>query len=154
MAGVVQPASGAPPIDLGVQLLNWNSTKCALARGTADQTGIVQFQCLDYKDQRWLFDDRGAGKFQIRNANSRKCLLVRGSDNEAPVVQFQCLDYADQYWELIPYTDPAVYFWVRNVNSGKCLLVRGNNDNTQLVQYTCLRYPDQAWTQWDPSWGR
>lgn len=155
LAGVFQPASAEPTqtdveIDLGFRLVNWNSTKCALARGGADNTPIVQYTCLAYQDQRWNLAAKGGGKFQIYNMNSGKCLLVRGSANEAPVVQFTCLDYADQYWEIIPYT-PAVYFWLRNVNSGKCLLVRGNNDNAQLVQTECAGYPDQAWAQLAPS---
>jgi hypothetical protein len=154
-AGAIQPAVAKPmKVDLGFWLVNWNSVKCALARGGADNTPVVQFTCLDYPDQRWRLTHKGSGRYQIHNVNSGKCLLVRGSANEAPVVQNQCLDYADQYWEFPTYPEPGLYFWARNVNSGKCLLVRGSNDNAQLVQTECARYKDQAWTQWDPSWSR
>lgn len=158
--GVIQPASAEPAgsmpgkpvpvnLDMGASAVTWlmnlNSGKCALAQGGADNTPAVQYQCLNYNDQRWGFVDKGDLRYQIVNVNSGKCLLVRGSSNDAPAVQFQCLDYVDQYWRLWQYPGYPNWFWLQNVNSNKCLIVRGGSDGTQLVQFDCAQYIDQAW---------
>lgn len=143
LVSAVQPVSAAPG---NPWMKNLNSGKCALVQGGADNAPVVQFQCLDYPDQRWGQVHKGNGQWQIRNDNSGKCLLARGTGNETPVVQHQCLDYPDQYWILHPYPGHNNWRWVQNVNSGKCLLVRGGSNGTQLVQSECAQYVDQAWS--------
>jgi uncharacterized protein YbdZ (MbtH family) len=165
MLGAIAPAGAEPaavspekaaPTQMGTMaapahfwLQNGNSYKCALAQGGADNTPAVQYQCLDYNDQKWSLVDKGGLRYQIRNDNSGKCLLIRGSSNEAAAVQFQCLDYVDQYWTFHWYggVDNG-WYWLKNVNSGKCLIVRGSSDGTQLVQFDCATYVDQAWRLW------
>lgn len=163
--GAIQPAGAEPevslpdnavPVQMGTTaalehfwLQNGNSYRCALAQGGADGTPVVQFQCLDYNDQKWSLVDKNYGRFQIRNDNSGKCLLVQGSSNNAPAVQFQCLDYVDQYWTFHYYGGVQNgWYWLKNVNSNKCLVVRGDSNGTQLVQFDCLGYVDQAWRLW------
>ncbi|GAA3629769.1 hypothetical protein GCM10022267_15470 [Lentzea roselyniae] len=160
LVGVLQPASAEPaaalpgnaaPVKMDMAasaatwLMNLNSGKCALSQGGADGQPVVQYQCLNYNDQRWSLVDKGSSRFQLRNANSGKCLLVRGTGNEAPAVQFQCLNYVDQYWEFYNYPGYPGWYWLQNVNSRKCLIVRGGSDGTQLVQFDCAQYIDQAW---------
>lgn len=162
--GAIQPAGAEPaapisekavPVQLDMRaaanfwLLNLNSGKCALSQGGADGTPVVQYQCLNFNDQKWDYVYKGNGQYQLRNANSGKCLLIRGSSNEAPAVQYQCLDFVDQYWEFYYYDGIADgWYWLKNVNSGKCLIVRGGSDGTQLVQSDCASYVDQAWYLW------
>ncbi|MFJ5989981.1 RICIN domain-containing protein [Lentzea sp. NPDC092896] len=156
LVGTFQPANAEPLSSLsekagatkalaGFWLLNKNSGKCALVRGGADNTSVVQNQCLDFADQKWILVSKGGDLYQIRNLNSGKCLLVRGADNNAPVVQNQCLDFADQYWYFPSYPGDPNWSHVKNLNSGKCLVVRGNSDNAPLVQFDCAQFADQAW---------
>jgi hypothetical protein len=162
LAGAIQPVGAEPaaslpdkavPVTMDMSasaitwLINLNSGKCALSQGGADGQPVVQYQCLNYNDQKWELVSKGSSRFQIRNANSGKCLLIRGSSNEAPAVQFQCLDYVDQYWQFFDFPGYSGWYWVRNVNSGKCLIVRGGSDGTQLVQFDCVSYIDQAWAR-------
>ncbi|WP_285646856.1 RICIN domain-containing protein [Lentzea sp. NBRC 102530] len=142
LTGAVQTANAA---DAGVRIKNLNSGRCALAQGGADNQPVVQYQCLDFVDQKWVIVDKGNRQFQIRNENSGKCMLVRGTDNNAPVVQFTCLDFADQYWTAESYPDSPSGIYLRNVNSQKCLLVRGTADLQPFEQFECARFPDQAW---------
>ncbi|WP_176929854.1 RICIN domain-containing protein [Lentzea albidocapillata] len=143
LTGVAQPAGAAA----GYRLKNVNSGKCALVQGGDDNAPAVQYQCLDFVDQKWNFVDKGSQQFQIRNENSGKCLLVRGNDNNSPAVQFTCLDFADQYWRAVSYPYHTSGLYLKNVNSGKCLLSRGDADGTQIVQFECGPYLDQAWTR-------
>lgn len=165
LVGAIQPAGAEPTVSLPDKvdlaqvgaaagptnrwLQNYNSSKCMLVQGAADNNPAVQYQCLDYADQKWDFVEKGNGQYQLRNRNSGKCLLIRGTDNEAPAVQFSCLDYADQFWTFHFYGGvEGEWLWVRNANSGKCLVVRGGSDGTQLVQFPCSQYVDQAWRLW------
>ncbi|MFJ8963398.1 RICIN domain-containing protein [Lentzea sp. NPDC102401] len=164
LLGAIAPAGAEPapvlpekvaPAQMGTMasapfwLQNENSYKCALVRGGADSTPVVQNQCLSFNDQKWTYEHKGNLEYQIRNVNSGKCLLVRGGANGAPVVQYQCLDFIDQYWTFHYFAGiTGEWYWLRNVNSGKCLLVQGNADGAQLVQFDCATFVDQSWRLW------
>lgn len=150
-AALVGSASTASAVYVEPQpsfhLKNAYGGKCVAVQGTENGRIPFAWDCLDYADQFWMFDDSNAptpGVFQLKNVNSGKCLIVRGAENGTVPEQFECLNYADQFWQKVSTENPDV-FKLKNYNSGKCLAMQGDEVDRNPFQYDCEDYADQGW---------
>ncbi|MFF0437257.1 RICIN domain-containing protein [Streptomyces sp. NPDC004327] len=128
-------------------LKNAYGGKCVAVQGFESGTKPFGWDCLDFADQNWIFDETDAptpGVYRLKNANSGKCLVVQGSDNGAVPFQYDCWGFADQYWQKVLTPDPD-RFKLKNLNSGKCLAMQGTEAGRIPFQYDCEDYLDQEW---------
>lgn len=133
-------------------LRNYATTRCLTVRGSADGAPAVQYDCLGYRDQKWVISDytnpSGAYSYSVlRNLNSGLCLSFKGTDTHygAPAFQYHCHGGADQRW--IRKLNIRGGYTYRNWQTGNCLSVQGANNvpDAPAFQYWCHEGDDQVW---------
>jgi hypothetical protein len=126
-----------------------SSGKCVDVSGRSLLNGAVvwQYACQDVPNQKWQFNDKGNGLFEIVSLNSGKCLEVAGSSksNGAGIDQSTCNAAANQRWKL---TNSSGKYALASQSSGKCLDVAGAGTANQvpLQQWTCGSQANQKFT--------
>ncbi|GGZ49924.1 hypothetical protein GCM10010387_50280 [Streptomyces inusitatus] len=147
-SGLSEGRAVSPADATGWRLQNFNSGQCAVARGGAESSPVVQFPCGAYDDQGWTYPHHGGILNQIANRNSGKCIVVRGSTWGNKAVQSECnAGYADQIWEAhsFRHTNGETLWYFLKRGTDLALTVQGGSANNQLIQANYGGYADQWW---------
>lgn len=116
---------------------------------TADGANVVQWAANGQANQRWRFQDAGAGYYTVTSVNSGKCLDVSGgagtTTDGARVVQWTCNGGTNQQWRLQDVGDGQVQLVARHSNKCLDVLNAGLTDGVQVVQWTCGTGTNQQW---------
>ena len=116
---------------------------------TADGADVVQWTANGQANQRWRFQDAGAGYYTVISASSGKCLDVYGGAGAGAdgvrVVQWTCNGGTNQQWRLQDLGTGYLQLVARH--SGKCLdvLNSATTDGARVVQWTCGTGTNQQW---------
>ncbi|GAA4935193.1 ricin-type beta-trefoil lectin domain protein [Actinoplanes utahensis] len=110
----------------------------------ANSAEVKQYTWNGGLNQRWAFEDLGAGWLRIVNQNSGKCLDVASASTAdgANIIQYTCGGGTNQQWSFSGGQLKARH-------SGKCLDVVGAStaDGADIHQYTCGTGANQQWTR-------
>jgi galactose oxidase len=118
-------------------------------KSTADNAGVLQFNCSSGENQRWYFRALSASNYQLSAKHSAKCLRFENDAGGKPVVDQDPCGRVNSGTEFVvtkvgTTTPPRYQF--KNVTTGKCLQSPNAASNTPLVQGTCATSTNFLWT--------
>ncbi|MBQ4819162.1 RICIN domain-containing protein [Aquimarina sp. MMG016] len=125
----------------GTYFIRTKNNKCITVseQSAANGANINQWQCVNQTNQKWTFNAKGQGYYEIRNLNSNKCLDISGvsEDNGANVHQWNCHGRDNQ--QFIITAVGGGKFLITAKNSGRCLDIAGGNaaNGANLQQWGC-----------------
>jgi hypothetical protein len=116
-----------------------------------DGPRIHQWEYVSGENQKWRFQDVGAGCYALFVKNSTRCLTVAGgpkaTSNGTEVQLWNYLGDSNQKWRLQGAGGGEIVIFAEN--SGKCLEVKGGpeaNENAgQVQQWDHLGKDNQKW---------
>jgi Ricin-type beta-trefoil lectin domain len=118
-----------------------NSNACLdiAGNGTANGTNVHQWACHSGNNQKWIFNSKGSGWYEIKSVSSNRCLDVAGisSDNGANIQIWDCSSGNNQQYKLTSVG--SGYYLLTARHSNKCINVSGNStaNGANVIQWTC-----------------
>jgi len=110
---------------------------------------VRQLACNGTAGQRFRFQNRGAGTYEIRAAISERCLDVQGASdaNDATIQEYLCNSGAAQRWKA-QALGGGKYQLMAQTGTDRCLDVEGGSgdDGARLHQWTCNGTPAQRFS--------
>jgi len=109
-------------------------------RSLGDWGDLRQLACNDTPGQRFRFQNRGSGTYEIRTAITERCLDVAGGSDadDATIQQYLCNSSTAQRWRA-QSLGGGKYQLMPQTGSERCLDVEGGSgdDGARLHQWTC-----------------
>ncbi len=132
----VTPPGGDPSsVDSGHYLVEArHSGKCMSLAGRSgeDSAQAVQWYCHKGQTQRWQFNSRADGTFQIRSDYSKRCLQVSGSAVSSATLA-SCNSAKNQLWKVAKQASGG--YSLQSVETGNYLMVRfSSRDNGAKIR--------------------
>ncbi|MDD3530731.1 MAG: RICIN domain-containing protein [Gallionellaceae bacterium] len=127
-----------------------HSGQCLDVSGVSLGSGanVYQWDCHGGDNQKWRFQARAGGYYQIAAVHSGKCLDVAGAGtgNGANVQQWDCHGGDNQLWQAVG-VGGGVYR-LRAKHSGRCLDVAGvgKGNGVNVHQWDCHDGDNQKWS--------
>ena len=135
----------------GIYTVTSKHNMCVSVSGSSSANGanIVQSSCNGANNQKWKFNNKGNGFYELQAIHSNKCMDVAGisNSNGANIHQYDCSNGANQQWQ--PTATNGGKFSLKARHSDRCLdLAGGSNANgTNIQQYGCnARNTNQEFT--------
>ncbi len=132
----------AAPAQAATQIIAKHSGKYLdVPAGRLGKNGVTvqQWDRSGKKNQLWVFEPAGGGKYRIKNLASGKCLDLPEAkgDNGVAVQQWDCNGNVQQRWRVEQVQ--GNWYRIRSDASGKCLDLRGasKQNGAALQQWDC-----------------
>ena len=125
----------------GIYTIKSKHNMCVAVSGSsgANSANVVQSSCNGANNQKWKFNSKGNGFYELQAIHSNKCMDVAGisNNNGANIHQWNCSNGANQQWK--PTATNGGKFSLQARHSNRCLdLAGGSNANgANMQQYGC-----------------
>jgi Glycosyl hydrolases family 11/Ricin-type beta-trefoil lectin domain-like len=133
--GGVTPPSG----QIIIRARHSNACLDVPSNSTGNGTLIQQWGCHSGSNQKWTFNSKGGGWYEVKSASSGRCLDVAGvsQDNGANMQLWDCSGGNNQQFKLTSVGSGFYLLTARHSN--KCVNVYGNStaNGARIIQWDC-----------------